>query len=60
MRPESQAQASDRRCAPPHGLVWAVGGLPHTADPTHDCCQAAGISEMSAEKSGLAGPVGPR
>src|SRR5918996_1690172 len=32
MRPESQAQASDRRCAPPHRLVWAVGGLPHTAD----------------------------
>jgi hypothetical protein len=20
------------RCAPPHGLVWAVGGLPHKAD----------------------------
>jgi hypothetical protein len=32
MRPESQAQASDRGCGQPHGRVQAVIRLPHAAD----------------------------
>src|SRR5919106_3681813 len=32
MRPESQAQASDRGCGQPHGRVQAVRRLPHAAD----------------------------
>jgi hypothetical protein len=32
MRPESQAQASDRGSGQPHGRVQAVRRLPHAAD----------------------------
>src|SRR5918995_502362 len=69
MRPESQAQASDRRCAPPHGLVWAVGGLPHTAyrrtiavqEPASGKCRLRGMEALVAaafERRGELG-VGP-
>ena len=52
MRSESQAQASDRRCAPPRGLVWAVGGLPHTADR-----RMIAVQEPASGKCRLIGSV---